>query len=888
MPNIWAFYSNKNARLLTVLGDVAFIQTILLELDPKVISYTVANDSCIDEGNHNFGRDLIVDFEGNARHWYFCGRHENVLTAPSPTTSCHIREKKKTAESIGAEFRIRTEIDFARRMIEFRNALLLSSTMTRCRDFSAENELTVLIGRLSSEETTSIRALLDLPRIDKALMLCAIARGISNGLIKVGLRDHALTIDHKLAMSDQTRDPKDRLVIRAAPIVEVVDSSIARNRRTNAIPEMYRDSNHWPAPNPNLVVDDGTYMRNKNAVDMYMAGRGFDAIARNTHIREDWVRHLFKKCLKPHSDGRIMGYRALLKYSRVKPYERHKIAPASNLHNAKRGGYAGALAQLFEQFPDELLDIVESHVLKIRAKFDKRIPEARSSWKSLRNDVIAFLKSKGLGDQYPCNTRDKGYSSLAKLGRSILFKRPVEFIRSRMGKDAGRLARQGKGIPSLIQATGPMQIVELDFHKHDSAAIVEVETPMGSLIPALVPRWWIGALIDTYDSGILGSTDSIEDQTTQECVMDLVDSAICPPAQVGALAALGVRDGCWLPNQIFPEFAFGGWDILRLDRAWAHKSTTFVASTIATTGCAVCFSAPRTWWARAIVERTFRELTARGAQRLLTTYGSGPADARRSQPEKQAISQRFRQDEMCDLAKAIIRNINEDRRSGAFYDSVMALCRRVETISTYFPRPLPLPRQTDRPTQWVTKEVKIEANAEKGEAPFVRVKHTRFKGPELADQWGLVGQSVFLQVHRLDIRIARVCKAYPSYETIGYVLPPSKWLGSAVSWRLFDLIETHGPLAENEDERLDPVTAFTRVKAVEVSNSKKAARDRKRAARDYGKAERETPQEHAQNAPEESDPSEDIQGNPSVTALANLLTRPPKIGSFGSKGSQDD
>lgn len=29
-PNIWAFYSNKNDKLLTILGDVSLIQAVLL------------------------------------------------------------------------------------------------------------------------------------------------------------------------------------------------------------------------------------------------------------------------------------------------------------------------------------------------------------------------------------------------------------------------------------------------------------------------------------------------------------------------------------------------------------------------------------------------------------------------------------------------------------------------------------------------------------------------------------------------------------------------------------------------------------------------------------------------------------------------------------------
>ena len=40
-PNIWGFFSNKNNALLTLIGDVTFIQAVLFEGDPTVSGYSI-------------------------------------------------------------------------------------------------------------------------------------------------------------------------------------------------------------------------------------------------------------------------------------------------------------------------------------------------------------------------------------------------------------------------------------------------------------------------------------------------------------------------------------------------------------------------------------------------------------------------------------------------------------------------------------------------------------------------------------------------------------------------------------------------------------------------------------------------------------------------------
>ena len=385
-------------------------------------------------------------------------------------------------------------------------------------------------------------------------MLAAIARALANGELHSDLATRPLSVETRLSSATETHSLlRCRGAIAYIGKPDLPADLLPVTRRTACVPEIWRDLAKWPAPNENFLQDAATYRKNKRAIEMYLSGRDFEAIFIETAIKEDWVRALVRKCLAIHFDGQINGFRAAIKYGLRSGYNRHAPPPNSNMHEARKSGYAGAFVQLLGRFPDELMDIIESYVLKIRNEDIKQLHEAKISWVNLKNNILRFLKKKGvLEGEYPFNVRDQGYSSIAALGRAFLFKKPFRFISARMGKEAGRRSCIGKGIPPLIQAHGPFQIVELDFHKHDAAAIVDVDRPTGLCIACPVPRTWIGCIVDTYNGAIIGSSDSFESQTTETCVLDLIDSAIAPPLSFPRFFVCQ-RAVFMLP--VFPDFA---------------------------------------------------------------------------------------------------------------------------------------------------------------------------------------------------------------------------------------------------------------------------------------------------------------------------------------------
>lgn len=891
LPNIWGFYSPKNEKLITLLGDVTFIQAVLLEGDPEVISYSIQSEIDTDE-DHSFGRLLIALKHDGAMDWLFCCRHESTTKSSSTKFKVILEKERLRAEKAGGRFCVRTEKDFASRMTEFWNWLALCTAMTRARDFNQENEFATLMSHMNMHKSCTFHGAMGMSKVDPALMVAVAAKQLALGLIKCDMRSQSLNAGTEFWLGEVTGQRTLQPSKELAQIPDQIKIVLPKNRRTASVPEMWRELSSWPAPKPDNLIDSDAYRRNKNAVEMYLANRSFAEIKLHTGFSEDWVRELTKKCLRPHYDGKIFGFRALIRYSRTGGYNRQAPLASSNLHDGKKGGYAGAMTLLLQSFPD-LLALIEAHVLETRNKFRDSPLTARVRWIDLKDEIHSYLRKKGLGDDdYPFNMRDQGYATLSEIGRSLLFKRPLKFIKSRFGYDAARLAEVQRGQSSLIQPIASFQILEADFHKHDSAATVEIESPIGGTVDAPVPRFWIGCAVDAFQRAILATTDSFELQTTESCVLDLVDAAIAPPDPIKEIREFkGCEDGYWQPNQILPSFAWHAWDIIKLDRAWAHKSTNVLSKLISTTGCAVCFGRPRAWWARSIVERTFRELTARGAQRLATTYGTGPGDPHREKPEEKAVAVRLRRNEICNLAKSIVREINSSVREGNFWESSLDVLRRSDSCSKYFPKPLPIQRKIDRPTLWATVIEKVEAYPTKGIKPSVRVKGCRYHGDELERAWSLVGEKIIIEVARHDIRIARAINPRTG-ELIGELAPEKRWRHVHITWQNFLMLQKFGRIKRDRQRPENATNEFIENRRKKVfENGANSPSEAKKAASDLNKLENDkngngpcknedTASFEQESAKETGDGSVSFNDRKLGLTLSKLLGSAPEIKSF--------
>lgn len=351
LPNIWVFFSHKNHQLLTLLGDITFMQAVLLEGDPHVLKYQIGKPSFCEDEQYSYGRDLIVQYRDNKFYWYFCGRHLNLIDAVSPSMAKRIKQTKSDARNIGAEFHIRTEVDLQRNSIEFHNWLRLCAARTRSRDFSTEADLLSVVAVVEKHREVSIGALLSSGLSEPASVIAAIARGLANGYLHCDLKHALLDSDFIICPAqgyDKSTVSTDDAEMVSARLQLEKSRLVPLNRRTARIAEAWRDLEKWPIPKPDLLRYPDSYQKNKLAIEMYLADRNFESIYQETGLKPVWLRKLFNRCLSSHEDGRILGFRALARYGKDarSSYHRTIPPPTSNLFNDE-------MAAFFLRHPDQ-------------------------------------------------------------------------------------------------------------------------------------------------------------------------------------------------------------------------------------------------------------------------------------------------------------------------------------------------------------------------------------------------------------------------------------------------------------------------------------------------------------------------------------------------------
>ncbi|EDT38802.1 hypothetical protein [Burkholderia ambifaria] len=85
------------------------------------------------------------------------------------------------------------------------------------------------------------------------------------------------------------------------------------------------DLKSWPAVDPLALPAERSalYLRRERAIRLYLEGATDSQIKSACGMgRGQAYRLLTERCLKPHPDGRIYGWRGLLPHARVKAYER--------------------------------------------------------------------------------------------------------------------------------------------------------------------------------------------------------------------------------------------------------------------------------------------------------------------------------------------------------------------------------------------------------------------------------------------------------------------------------------------------------------------------------------------------------------------------------------
>ena len=613
------------------------------------------------------------------------------------------------------------------------------------------------------------------------------------------------------------------------------------NRRLS-IPKNWRDTSKWDRPvlslHPNSVR--AIYGRHERALELYAADASFSEIELKTSAaymgdptlpaaglsRHD-VARLIRRALRPNGRGGIIGFFAAIPDLRVASYTR-KAPSVNDRILGGRGGLSGSFGKLITDYP-KLGVFIKKALLGAEP-----VPQTRASIRAIHRRAKKYLieELKFTQDQYPLNTRTCGYQSFRKFCAALIEINERGWVSARGGETAATRLAVGTGFDPILPCLRPFEFGEIDYHTVDDICEIMIETEKG-MIPMLIKRIHVGAIIDNNVHAAVGCHVSLEQEITTDDFLSTLQSSIAPPEKETRLFRFEITaDGYHLPNQLEPALAYQCFSILSVDGALANKSNEAVNAVIEICGGIVKLSGPRQWYSRALVERLFLEMTARGIQLLPSTTGSHPRDSKRDDPDAKAIKFRISLTDLISCLQAVIRHWNETPSAGIMYCAPMESLRYAleSSSSKYIWAPLPKERQTDSRIMYHSHECRIGGSKIKGRRPYVECHGAIFRSPELANAWNLIGESAILYVNRTDIRFATHLILADGSRQFLELKPDRRWMIEVVSWRDLVLISKFGAYKREANMPTHPMDSFHENKRKELADAASEGRiDRKLA-----------------------------------------------------------
>lgn len=539
------------------------------------------------------------------------------------------------------------------------------------------------------------------------------------------------------------------------------------------------------------------------AVRLYEQGIPHPQIFAKTGIRRQQLSRLMERCQRVAADGRVYGYRALIQGVRIVGYTR--IAPVKHSRGEGSAGCAGALTQLLARFP-ELDGYIREEFLTVRPK--RKEQEVRITVAKLHGKVIAWLQARGLAkDEWPLNTQNEGLETLRRYCNSLISCDEQRWLSARAGSNAVMRSSIGKGIAPVFTPLRPFTAVQLDFHKVDAASIISVTNSHGVDIDVPLPRWHIGLLIEERLELILGTVIALERTPSSDSVLETLECALVPVPEQAKSCALAIgMSGKIFPNQVFEQLRGQGFGILRIDNGWSNTAIDVIDNVINVVGCAVDFGPVRAWWTRHTIERVFGQMTRSALQCSPSTYGAGPADSRRKNPDQAAVRLKIRLSDLVLALEQVIAEHNNARTEsigmGGPLPSLIAAMNNPNSL--FIPSPIPdINRDMSDELALImykTINVVVRGNRSKGERPYVKIGRWRYTNPRISSDFSLIGSILKAYCSIRDARIVHVTNQ-SNAEDLGRLVPPARWAHTHVSFRMRGLWYRAGEPMRREERR---------------------------------------------------------------------------------------
>lgn len=500
------------------------------------------------------------------------------------------------------------------------------------------------------------------------------------------------------------------------------------------------DVKDWPAAHvlalPASMATD--YERKVSAIKQYVAGASLKSIAATTGLSRQYLYYLIDRCQMPDTDGRIIGFRALVK-------GKHLPKPRRSTPGKLTAGRSlpGALQSLFARYP-QLAKIMSDLIVHRRMPESSRV-NRRLTWAMIHNTFEEQCTKLGIRPpNYPFSSESTGFVALARWGRKLR----DEHGRKSDLADAIQAADAAADLPSRCY-----ERVECDGHYVDLNWVIEVPGLKGEgVVHIKVKRLWLIALLETKSSAIIGYSVSLNRSNYSAAdVARAVRSSLVPwvPRQL-SISTIAYKPGECLPNALDPRLSFVCYDELWLDNAKSHLSELFLSVLERTVNAVPVIGPRKAPNVRPNIEMIFDLIEEAGIHPLDGTTGSNPKDSRKA--TKKDDQYLLKLEVVLDLIDLLVVRFNTGIAPGTTISRLDVLKRAAERETTVFRR-LPDAQREDCLEYDLFEVAKI--GVERGR-PVLRWRDARYFGVGLLSRAGLVNQEVLVMARSFDLRKIKV------------------------------------------------------------------------------------------------------------------------------------
>ncbi len=516
----------------------------------------------------------------------------------------------------------------------------------------------------------------------------------------------------------------------------------------NCAPELL-DTSYWPSVNIELLSQKelDRFNRCKNAVQAACDGIKSGEITKRFGVSSSLLSYYIKRCTRIASDGRLVGFRALVKGSERIEYTR---TIESTNHGYRGAGLAGAFSQLLFRYEKSAAWLA----LKLEPNDERKVQPGSLNISGLHQQFLDQLKTEGCTDaEYPFITKRCGYEAFAAFINKSINEGNAALAVMKYGKSAAQAPGRNSGKIALLRPLFPFERVAYDEYELPNISTIEITTDDGNFSVPL-SRSWFCPVVDFDCFAILGYSLSIAQNFNSGNLIQAFENSINPPPFVEHkfFDDLPHLSGQGLPSETVPNVKGRRISILCLDNHLAHFSNSVLIGLRKKTGIAITYGKVHSWIERNVVERIFSILQRR-LEKLASTTGSGSSDFRVNDPVGNAVKFRINLTQLNALIENIVRRYNAQRLPAIFGATPNEKVARdwsdharLQIVPKYLENFV-----NDSKISIESKWVTVRGDRAVHRTPYIQLDNVPYTNDILRQSWNLIGKKLLVEI-RNDYR----------------------------------------------------------------------------------------------------------------------------------------